>query len=331
MLFFWYPKSFLASLVSILSCVIGGTGISMMLSGALGAGIPLTAIGGGGLWLASRINEKTQKRKAEKAAAKAGAQAGALPQPQAGAQFQVNPQYQPQAQTQFRAAPETPSYAPPAYSGGQQSVAARFCTNCGAPLAGRAFCAACGTPAEKDPRVVYPPSSSAPAPSGTGADPRLQQLFLDAAGCDSRGDFAGALRILQSGLQIAPDDPALLVKLGRAYRRTGQSQLALETYGRAAAVNPNDPTIYSNMGAVYLSGGLYADARPLYERAVRMVEAAPASVTANDRSVILANYAFCIGKLGDLAGAANYLAQAERSGYSRENVASIRQQLGLKR
>ena len=73
MLFFWYPKSFLASLVSILSCVIGGTGISMMLSGALGAGIPLTAVGGVGLWLASRINVKTQKRKAEKAAARAQA------------------------------------------------------------------------------------------------------------------------------------------------------------------------------------------------------------------------------------------------------------------
>lgn len=59
----WYRNSFLATLVSICGCGMAITGITILLSGVIPAGIVLMAIGAGLVMIASDISDNKQFKK----------------------------------------------------------------------------------------------------------------------------------------------------------------------------------------------------------------------------------------------------------------------------
>ena len=233
-----------------------------------------------------------------------------------------------------------------------------FCTQCGSPLPdSAAFCPACGAKAGAAEAAV-PEACTAcgsrslrkirkgvylceycgsrffaggqdAVPGEAEAEADLLALFMLASEHEQKDDIAGELRILLKGLDLLPDNATLLLKLGRAHWRLGQNRQALEYFRQAAQVSPENPVIYINMANIYLTQGQYAEARPLYERSLAIMEADPLSATANDIAVSYGNYGNCLGKMGDRKGAKKYLSIAKKKGYNPESLANVCRQLGL--
>ncbi len=149
---------------------------------------------------------------------------------------------------------------------------------------------------------------------------KLLVLFSEANSHAGKGDYQEELRTLSKGLELLPQDCTLLLKLGRACSRLGLIQEALEYYRQAEQANPDDPIVYVNQAVIYLNQDMPAEARPLLEKALAMIDADPLSASAGDVAVTCGNYALCIGKLGDLAGARKYLRMAKAKGYSSSSV-----------
>ena len=67
----------------------------------------------------------------------------------------------------------------------------------------------------------------------------------------------GAFGALQRAIELAPDDPDLLRARASEYRRVGEHQLAIDTYGHALDRNPNDAIALNRLGDLYLFLGRY--------------------------------------------------------------------------
>ena len=161
------------------------------------------------------------------------------------------------------------------------------------------------------------------------AEVELLALFALASEYEQKDDIAGELRILLKGLDLAPENPTLLLKLGRAYWRFGQNRKALEYFRQAERLDPNNPVVSINMGNICLTQGQYADAKLLYEKGLAIIEADPLSATGNDIAVAYGNYGNCLGRMGDLKGAKKYLSIAKKRGYNRDSLANVCRMLGL--
>ena len=136
------------------------------------------------------------------------------------------------------------------------------------------------------------------------------------------------LEALLLAQKLKPDNVDVLIKLGRVHRLLGDNLKALEFYNKAKTIDPRNPTIYMNTGAVYAVSGDYATAKPLYEQAIDLIEdGAPATI--DDKASCYANYALCIGKLGNIKVARKYLIKAKRNGYNENTIIQICKHLNL--
>lgn len=149
---------------------------------------------------------------------------------------------------------------------------------------------------------------------------KLLALFAEAKTYADKGDYQAELIALSKGMELVPGDGTLLLKLGRASSRLGLVQEAMDYYRKAAEVSPHDPIVYVNQGVEYMKQEMAAEARPLFEKGIAMIEADPMSASTADAAVSYGNYAFCIGKLGDLAGARKYLTIAKKKGCNEQTL-----------
>ena len=183
-------------------------------------------------------------------------------------------------------------------------------------VTGSTILATCVGEAAKKGAAPWPRSEQKPAPAADPAkDAKLMAIFTRAAELAEKEDYTQELQVLAEGLQVDPENCSLHVKLGRCYRRLNMPQKALECYERAKSINPGDPTIYMNIGAVYLTSDQVKKAKPFYEQGLNMAEENPLSLSPGDRATMYANYGRCIGMLGDLEGAKRMLFKARRMGY----------------
>ena len=237
-----------------------------------------------------------------------------------------------------------------------------FCISCGAPLPEKAaFCPACGAkqadpaPAEKrlTPAVCTNCGSSMLKRVRRGEyrcehcgswfrteeqeaagreeerEARLAAVFVEAEAYMAKEAYHDELRVLTGGLDIAPDSSDLMLRLGRVHQKLGHPKKAMEYYREAEALNPDDPIVYVNYGSLCLSQGQFADARSQFEKGLEIIEADPLSASKGDICVAYGNYAWCIGKLGDIPGAKKYLALAKDMGYRKESIDFLCRQLHL--
>ena len=176
-----------------------------------------------------------------------------------------------------------------------------------------------------------PPRAEARGPQLSSAerDAALFQIYTKAAELAEKGEYSQELKVLTDGLSIGSDAAMLHVKLGRCYRRLGLSQKALECYEHAKNLNPGEPTIYANIGAVYLLAKQYDAAKTYYEQAVAIMDKDPLAATPGDRASNYGNYALCIGLIGDTKGAKKYLKIARSLGYSEDSIRNICQRVHI--
>lgn len=292
---FWYPKDFLSSIISIFCSVIGILGFYSLFNGEPVAGVACIAVFALGMFLSSRLHTYRMNKKAQKALEKAG-----LNQPKPA---EAAPKAEPaRVSAAILAEQEPPAKEP------------RYCPKCGAALtAGARFCSSCG----------------AAAGTEKSAAPTAEALLAQVYALEQKGDYQGALKLLNDAHAAESGNAILLSRMGRVYRNLGDWQTAISYYEKAAAITPGDPILYSNMGVAYSAAGLYGRAEPLFEKAQQMVERDPSLATGYDRAALLANYALCVGKQGDLKRAGEYLSRAAHMGYAQEKVTYISQQIGL--
>ena len=155
-------------------------------------------------------------------------------------------------------------------------------------------------------------------------DAQLLTLLSDAEKYRQQRAYGIEAQLLAHALKLKPNDPMIWNKLGRAHRAAGFLDKALECYEKALELNQEDPWALGNIGAVYIAKEDFAAACDFYAKAVQLAESQQKQ---NDRDypVILANYAFALGKNGDKRQAAKLLKEAEMLGYT--GGASIRKQL----
>ena len=154
-------------------------------------------------------------------------------------------------------------------------------------------------------------------------------LLSEAAAFADKKDYKNELQTLIKAMNLAPEDNSVLLRLGRAYWRLGSLEKAMEYYRIAEDLYPNDPAVYNNIGTNYFKSGHYAQAKEQYEKAVAIIAADPMSACAEDVAITYGNYAYCLGKLGDMKNAKKYLSIAKEKGYSKDSIDTICRDLHL--
>ncbi|MCR4707527.1 MAG: hypothetical protein K5746_06230 [Clostridiales bacterium] len=189
------------------------------------------------------------------------------------------------------------------------------CASCKAILPeGAVFCPSCGN------RVAPKPYTEMDEWPETGV---LLSIFQEADRYEQKDDYQAELRVLSKGIRIAPNNCTLMLRMGRAFWRLGYDQKALDYYRKAERLNPLDPIVYVNIAALYISRGMYAEAKPYFEKGIGIIEKEPLSASVSDTAVTYGNYALCVGELGDIPGAKKYLSLAKKNGYRRESLETI--------
>lgn len=97
----------------------------------------------------------------------------------------------------------------------------------------------------------------------------LTAIFLNNRGVDAlrQERYEPAIRQLTLSTRLAPEFTAAYGNLGVAYRLSGDSEAALQTYQRALEIESRSPSILNNLASLYRSLGREAEARAALEAA----------------------------------------------------------------
>ena len=272
-MFIWYRNSVLASIVSIIGCVIACTGIYGIIDKEIGVGpgILLIIAGIGTAALGSAISEQKAKKKAEQARR---AQSGNI--------------------------------------GGNTT---RYSGNTGSANGTASQNAGTG-------RNTY--GTSAPNTGNTQKtqekNEALKDILRQAESCEKKDEFKKELDILLTGLSVDAENAELLNRIGRAYRRLGDYNTALDYYLRSAKADPNSLWIGTNIATAYLFLGEYEKADQYFRGEIRKLEASNNPQARDMLALTYANYALCVGRMGDLNKARVFLSKAEQAGYKNSDT-----------
>ncbi|HVN04816.1 MAG TPA: tetratricopeptide repeat protein [Bryobacteraceae bacterium] len=107
------------------------------------------------------------------------------------------------------------------------------------------------------------------AQSGSGDDPRVQELYGQARAAQSHGDLAGAIAKYEEILKIAPRLGPAYNNLGALYFRQREFQKAAKVLEAGLKISPGMPSASALLGISLYEMGEYAKARPLLEAALR--------------------------------------------------------------
>ena len=291
---FWYRNSFLASIVSIVGCVIALIGIAGIRNKEIGVGIGILviAVGAGVAFLGKLISDWKEKKRLEKELAEkrstqekkqSSAQASGFTGSTANTTGAKSSTSSTSYSTGFTdGASQSAGFAsgtaqssgfakstekdsgPSATESTRETV--RFCTKCGARLVpGAIFCSSCGA------RITPPPGAEASGYTQAEEKPKatVEEILKRAREYANAEDYQKELDTLMNGLSIYPENAILLNNIGRANRRLGRFDTALEYYYRSAAIDPNDPSIGINIAIAFFGKKEYDRAKPMFEAEIK--------------------------------------------------------------
>jgi tetratricopeptide (TPR) repeat protein len=142
--------------------------------------------------------------------------------------------------------------------------------------------------------------SELPAQSGSGDDPRVQELYGQAKTAQSQGDLATAIARYEEILRIAPRLGPAYNNLGALYFRQREYQKAATVLEAGLKISPVMPSASALLGISLYEMGEYGKARPRLEAAVR------ANAADNNAEMYLVHD---LTKLGDYEAAETHLRQ----------------------
>jgi tetratricopeptide (TPR) repeat protein len=87
--------------------------------------------------------------------------------------------------------------------------------------------------------------------------------------------FADAIIAYQRSLELEPKNADVRVDMGTCYHALGQSEKALEEFGKAIKARPDHANAYRNSGVVSASMGRKAEAIKFLEKYLQMAPAGP--------------------------------------------------------
>lgn len=138
------------------------------------------------------------------------------------------------------------------------------------------------------------------AQSGSGDDPRVQELYGQAKAAQSQGDIAAAVARYEEILRLAPRLGPAYNNLGALYFRQREYQKAAKVLEAGLKVSPAMPSASALLGISLFEMGEYGQARPRLEAALR------ANSTDNNAQMYLVRV---LTKLGDYEAAESHLRQ----------------------
>ena len=143
-------------------------------------------------------------------------------------------------------------------------------------------------------------------------DANVYSLLVEAETCRQKDDVAGVMKALTNALDYDDKNAVVWNDLGRAYRRMGEYQQAIDCYKKTIELNPDFPYGYCNMGVALIG-------TKDYEGAVRYLQTG-ISMTDKDDSEYptqLANYGVALGLAGNKKEGRKMIVKAEMMGYKR--------------
>lgn len=108
----------------------------------------------------------------------------------------------------------------------------------------------------------------------SSVNPDAQKVQSIAEDIERKGDDATALAIYNRALELAPNDQAVLVKVGDLHQRNRRFRDAADAYRRAVAINPSNPDALIGLGNAQISAGDEADGKATLTRAAAVAQTA---------------------------------------------------------
>ena len=137
--------------------------------------------------------------------------------------------------------------------------------------------------------------------------PSIDTLYLDAITSTVRRDFAKAVEHYGEIVRLLPDQPYVLVDLGRAYEKNEQTDKAMEQYLAATSRDPLYATAFLRLGVLYGRNGKQADALAALSKADDVYQAQGKN---EGRTEVLFQRGALFDKIGKVAEARDQLQQA---------------------
>lgn len=100
----------------------------------------------------------------------------------------------------------------------------------------------------------------------------VEALHIAGVAATRLEQFTDAIRYLQTAHELCPEDPAILINLGRAKSQAGDLQAARESYRMAVRLDPSNANAFFNLGNVFSRQEAFYAAIEAYESALRLSE-----------------------------------------------------------
>lgn len=146
---------------------------------------------------------------------------------------------------------------------------------------------------------------------------QLEPVLGQARNLRYAGAPRDAIRVLRRAMTDLGEEPPLLMELAKAQFAAALTLDSRETLARLERMTPDDWQVYAMQAMLEDNKERYAEARPLYERAL--------SLSPNNPSVVN-NYSLSLAQAGELAQAIQIL---EPIVYGEQSTAQARQNLAM--
>ena len=140
---------------------------------------------------------------------------------------------------------------------------------------------------------------------------KIYKYLLEAVQHMRANDFSKELSALSKAMLLAPNNPSILVKIGRCQRQLGNQEKAIQAYKKAIECDPSFGVAYTNLGTIYVLHKRWDEAEKLYTIGLPLIDK-----NTDDYWQAYANYAVVIAKLGDVNKANEMIVEAEEHGYT---------------
>lgn len=102
----------------------------------------------------------------------------------------------------------------------------------------------------------------------TSLPPEAGSYFSQAVKKHRKGDFDAAVHYYSIALELAPDEPSILMNMGVALRDLGKNHAAESCYRRSLAINPEIPGTWTNLGNIFRHFGNLSEAVKCHKKAL---------------------------------------------------------------